>query len=377
MKKIFYLVLIFISNQAFSQFSFNAGENNLELSGLLNVNYNDRFYLSNHPDNKADVFKLATARFKLEGRVSNDYEYRLQLDMARLGFQADGEFPALLDANFTIKKLKFTNITMGYQKLPYSRSSLIGFEHQTMWQRGEIARGQVFSRRDLGVVLSKDYWKQRIGVMIGAFSGQGESIMSDVTGGDNDASGKLEYVGRLEVSYPTKFKYNETLDINHSDIPKVSLGLNGRYVERNNTLQTTNKDPYGLKIIGGVKSIMGMDLAANYKGFSFLFEAHQLNVIPNDKTLLQGLNKTSFNAIGSIVQLAYYEKHIKSAFIARYDDFIANDLIPNSTMKTLSGGYNYLMDGFNSMLRIQYWYRLDRTQTDTYDQIRIGWQKKF
>ena len=229
----------------------------------------------------------------------------------------------------------------------------------------------------MGVVLSKDYWKQRIGVMIGAFSGQGESIMSDVTGGDNDASGKLEYVGRLEVSYPTKFKYNETLDINHSDIPKVSLGLNGRYVERNNTLQTTNKDPYGLKIIGGVKSIMGMDLAANYKGFSFLFEAHQLNVIPNDKTLLQGLNKTSFNAIGSIVQLAYYEKHIKSAFIARYDDFIANDLIPNSTMKTLSGGYNYLMDGFNSMLRIQYWYRLDRTQTDTYDQIRIGWQKKF
>jgi len=29
------------------------------------------------------------------------------------------------------------------------------------------------------------------------------------------------------------------------------------------------------------------------------------------------------------------------------------------------------------MLRVQYWYRLDRTQTDTYDQIRIGWQQKF
>lgn len=366
-----------LCNSVFAQYSFNAGKNNLELSGLLNVNYNERFYLINHPDNKADVFKLATARFKLEGRVSNDYEYKLQLDMARLGFSSDGEFPALLDANFTIKKLKFTNITMGYQKIPYSRSSLVGFEHQTMWQRGEVARGQVFSRRDLGVVLAKDYWKQRVNVMLGAFTGQGESIMTDVTGGDNDASGKLEYVGRVELSYPSKFKYNETLDLNHTDIPKVSLGLNGRYVERQNTLQTINKDPYGLKIIGGAKTMLGMDLAANYKGFSFLFEAHNINVNPTDKTLLQGLNKTSLNAIGSIIQLSYYDRTLKSAFTARYDDFIPNDLIPNSTMQTLSGGYNFLLDGYNSMLRVQYWYRLDRTKTDTYDQIRIGWQQKF
>jgi hypothetical protein len=376
MKKILYIMLL-MSNAVFAQYSFNAGNNNLEVSGLLNMNYNNRFYLKDHPDNKADVFKLATARFKIEGRVSNDYEYKLQLDMARLGYSGDGEFPALLDANFTIKKLKFTNITMGYQKIPYSRSSLTGFEHQTMWQRGEVARGQVFSRRDLGVVLSKDYWKQRVNVMLGAFTGQGENIMTDVTGGDNDASGKLEYVGRVELSYPSKFKYNETLDLNHSDIPKISLGLNGRYVERQNTLQTLNKDPYGLKIIGGEKTMLGMDLAANYKGFSFLFEAHNMNVNPTDKSRLQGLNKTSFNAIGSIIQLSYYNRILKSAFTARYDDFIPNDLIPNSTMQTLSGGYNFLLDGYSSMLRVQYWYRLDRTQTDTYDQIRIGWQQKF
>jgi hypothetical protein len=384
-----------ISVPSFGQLTISNGSNVLEISGLLSTTYTQRFLPAGSINFKKDVFGLNTARFKLEGRYGHNYEYQLQLDFSRLGFSADGEFPAVLDANFTYKGLRFMDVEVGYQKVPYSRSSLTPFSSQPFWQRAEIARGGIFSRRDIGVCLSRDFWKQRINLVAGVFSGQGEYSLTSVTGGDNDPSGKLEYVARADIAWPCRYRYSEVLDVKHVPVPMFALGINGRYVERSQSLPAGLVD-YDLKIVAGKRTSLGFDLAAQYKGFSALFEMHQMTIRPdsnsfdNTKPLLLGKPTNYFRFGGVIAQLAYYNRKIKSGFLIRYDEFDPSDLVLNNTERTISYGYNFLLDGFRSMIRVQYWQRVGPwkdggfqsvTQTPgllrVNDQIRVGWQYAF
>src|SRR5690606_4134466 len=109
-----------------------------------------------------DRFKLRDARFFIEGRIGNTYEYKLQADLSSLGAtEVDPESPALYDAYITYKGFEPVNITVGYGKLPYSRASMVAFANSPYWQRAEVVRGDLFPRRDVGITLDKSLWKSR------------------------------------------------------------------------------------------------------------------------------------------------------------------------------------------------------------------------
>ena len=381
---------------AFSQLTLSNWDNVLEISGLLSVIYNTRYLPASETDHSKTYFGVNTARFKLEGRSGRNYEYQLQMDFSRLGYNANiGEFPAILDANFTYKGLEIFDAQVGYGKVPYSRSNLVPFGSQPLWQRGEIARGYIFSRRDVGVKLSKDFWQQRIMLQGGVYSGQGEQILTSVTGGDNDPSGTFEYIGRADISWPCRYRYSDVLDVNHVPVPMIAIGVNGRYVERKQSFPEGISD-FDLKVVAGKRSSIGFDVAAQYQGFSALFEMHQITIHPdsnefsNSKPLLQGKQTDYFRIGGVIAQLAYYNRKIKSGFIVRYDELNPNDLIPDNTDRAFCYGYNFLLNGFKSIIRIQYWQRVgpwkDGGFTSVRDypnvkrqdnQLRIGWQYAF
>lgn len=394
MKK-FYGILIFLVcfSDSYGQVTISNGYHTMEISGLVSANYNYRFLGPGDDDFTKNTFGLNTSRFSMEGRVGHDYEYKIQMDLSRLGFAGDGEFPSLLDAHMTFKGFPFFDITLGYDKIPYSRSSLTSFAHQPYWQRAELARGGIFSRRDIGICIRKDLWKQRINLAFGAYSGMGEYALTSVTGGDNDPSGTLEYVGRIDFSWPGRYRYNDVLDVTHVPVPMISIGTNARYVERAQSLP--GLADYDLKIIAGKKSGIGFDLAAQYKGFSGLLEWHQFTLTPdsnrfsNTRPLLQGKPTSFFRYGGVIGQIAYYNRRLKSGLLIRYDEFNPNDLIPNNTERTLSYCYVLLLNGYKSMIRIQYWQRLGPWKDGWFDnvrkyplrrvddQIRIGWQYAF
>lgn len=376
-----------------SQVVISNGYHVMEISGLISSHYTHRYLAPGNDNYRKNTFSLNNARLGFEGRVGSDYDYKIQLDFSRFGFAADGEFPALLDANLTYKGLPF-DITVGYDKIRYSRSNLTNFANQPYWQRAEIARGSIFSRRDVGVCLTKDLWQQRINLALGAYSGMGEFIMTSASNGDNDPSGTLEYVGRIDFSWPGRYRYNDVLDINHVPVPMISIGANGRYVKRAQSLN--GLVDYDLKVIAGKKEGLGFDLAAQYQGFSALVEWHRFTLTPdsnqysNTKPLLQGKPTNFFRYGGFIGQLAYYNKKLKSGLLVRYDEFNPNDLIQNNTDRTLSYAYVFMLNGYKSMIRIQYWQRLGPWKDGWFDdvrqypglqrvddQIRIGWQYAF
>src|SRR5262249_39598269 len=133
--------------------------------------------------------------------------------------------------------------------------------------------------------------------------------------------------------------------------PIISVGFNGRYVERTATI--AGLSDYDLKIISGEKKIIGMDVAVAFRGFSAQFEIHQLIINPTngDTSRLYQKATTYFRAGGLFGQLNYYNRKYKSGVYVRYDNFIPNDLVKDNMEQTVSFGYNFFLKGFRSMLR--------------------------
>lgn len=381
-----FVVLLLTATSTFAQLTISNGKHALEISGAISAYYNHRFLKSGELDKKKNRFKLRDAQVQFEGRIKDIIEYELQFDMVDIASGAsDPENPGLMDAYVLFKGLRFIDIKFGYSKLPYSRSSNVPFIYSPYLQRAELVRGALFSRRDVGFSILKSFWKQRVNAEVGVYTGLGENSLL----GDNDASGALEYIGRLSVAYPARYRFRE-VDTKVSPIPMFVIAANGRYTERNLPLGEFfpggSTGEYGIKVIDGKKLTYGIDFSAQYKGVSLQFELHQIKGTPQDTAsgLLQGytLAQTDgyFKAGGYLMQANYYAKCLKSIFSGRYEELNLNDLATGISRR-FSVAYCYQIDGFNSMIKVQYFHILEEeTSIDPLKwdkQIRIGWQFLF
>lgn len=358
----------------------------LEISSNFSGFYNYRALKSGEVDESKNRFKLRDAQLGIDGRVGNDFEYSLKIDFADMAANnintvIDPENPGLLNANITYKGFDFFDIEMGYGKLYYSRNVMVPFENSAYWQGAELTRGSIFSSRDVGVTLKKNFWKQRANVYLGAYTGLGELSLS----GDNDPSGQLEYVGRVDVSYPSRFRYRE-VDERHAPIPMFSLGIAGRYANKKlpngTTLPTDATSTYGIKVIDGERFVYGFDAAFQYMGFSGQFEMHQIKAKPQNSNnpLFQNYTQTQtkgyFLAGGYVAQLNYYVKPWKMIISARYEELDLNDLVVGNS-KRFSPAIAHKLKGGNAMIKFQYFNILKEESIDVFnwkEQFRLGMQ---
>ena len=364
----------------------NNGKHILEISGSLSTYYNHRTLKEGVSEKDKNRFNIRDAQLMIEGRKGNLYEYRIQMDFADLTQgSTDPENPGLMDAWFKYKGFKWFDVQVGYGKIQYSRSSIVPFSYSTYWQRPELFRGQFFSRRDIGLTLSKSFWQRRIELIAGVYTGLGE-VSARI--GENDASGGLEYVGRAELSWPTYYR-NRDLDILHSPIPMIALGVGTRYA--NKVLPAGEFFPsgavgdYGVKVISGKKHTYGIDVSAQWKGFSAQFEVHQIKGTPADTNsfLLRNYtvaqSKGYFLSGGYYGQLSYFSRKLKTALSLRFEEYNISDLVAGTNQR-VAVAVAYQIDGFNSMIKAQWTHPIEEEILDAIDwreQFRIGWQVMF
>ncbi|TVQ79929.1 MAG: hypothetical protein EA358_02780 [Flavobacteriales bacterium] len=363
----------------------------MEISGGVSSYFNYRVLKPDalNQNRNKDRFRLRDAQIQIEGRIGNLYEYELQVDFVDLASFATGEIdpenPGLMDAYVRYKGLGFMDIQFGYGKLNYSRSSMVPFTQTPYWQRAQIVRGDIFSRRDVGLTLMKNLWRQRINMSAGVYTGLGEITLR----GDNDASGGLEYVGRVDVAYPSRFRYRD-IDTRITPIPMFALGVNARYAEKNlpegGRFPTFSTGEYGLKVINGERYVYGLDAAFQYMGFSAQFEIHQLLARPQleNDPLFRGLpveiHEGFVRAGGYFGQVNYFSKKFKTILSGRFEELNLTDLEQGASQR-LSIAVAYQIRGFDSMIKFQYFSILsEETLVDPLrwtEQFRIGWQLNF
>jgi hypothetical protein len=346
MKKLYLsIAILLIPLFSNAQFLITKNDNELGISGVITTLYNYDFLKPGNTDKSKNSFYLRDAQLEIEGKLKKNYEFKLHLDFANwISGINDPETPGFMDAYMVYKGLKFMDLKIGYQKLPYSRNSLVSFDYSPYFHRAEFTKGDVFSHRDIGITLKKEILNDQLKLFAGIYSGMGENSISQ----PNDMTGKPEYLARIEYNYPESMKYRE-IDLDNSETFAFSIGLNGRYAEK---ASYTGYD-YLIKTINGKKSLYGFDLYGKYMGFSFSFEANQALLKPNTYDLTAGYITDYVKAGGWLLQANYYLKSIHSAVSARYDESNLNDLVPGK-YAAFSLSYMYFLKHYDSVIRLNY-----------------------
>ena len=387
--QLLYLFFALFPSLLIAQVTIQNGNHVLEISGSTSTYANYRELKPTSNNRNKDRFRLRDAQLQLEGRIGNIWEYELQVDFVDLASSStgviDAENPGLMDAHVTYKGLKWFEVKAGYGKLDYSRSSLVPFIYTPYWQRAQIARGDLFSRRDVGLQLSKSFWKQRVYVSGGVYTGLGEISLR----GDNDASGQPEFVGRAEFAYPTRYRHRD-IDDRITPIPMFAIGLNARYTDKTQpegrSLPEDAAGEFGWRVIDGKRYAYGLDFAFQYQGFSAQFEIHQLRAEPSRVTdpLFVGLSPQQTRgyvlAGGYLAQINYFYKDIKTIFSLRYEELDLNDLVPGRSQR-FSPAIAYQINGYNAMIKFQYFNNLGTQESIDplrwNEQFRLGIQLAF
>jgi hypothetical protein len=380
---------LFAISKTNAQLTITNGKHILEISGSFSYYYNDRQLKFGEEDRSKNRFKLRDAQLDIEGRVGSDYEYNIKVDFADMaannqGALVDPENPGLMEATVKYKGFDFLDVEMGYGKVYYSRSSLNPFNFSPYWQRAELVRGSIFSRRDVGVTLMKNFWKQRANIYIGAYTGLGELSLA----GENDPSGQLEYIGRFDIAYPARYRYRE-IDDRITPIPMFSVGVNGRIMNKKlpagEAFPDNATSEYGIKVIDGKRYVYGLDASFQYMGFSGQFEIHQIKSEPQNENdpLFQNLTPQQTKGYilsgGYIAQANYFIKNIKTIVSARYEELDLNDLVKGKSER-FSTAIAYQMSSYNAMIKFQYFNILKEENIDLLkweEQFRIGMQFQF
>lgn len=352
------------------QFTLASDQKVIQFSGYIVPFFNYRFYASDETDFSKNRFNMDFAVIRMDGMSGKHIHYEIQMNLPAIySTDLSDEFLMQSTIEWRTRKDDF-NARLGYDKIPFSRASLNPQTASIFMQRPEMVRGKTFNRRDCGITLEKNFWNKRLNIYTGVYTGQGiNSII-----GDNDKNGKFLYAARMEASYPARSRFEE-VDLNHLAIPNFSAAASVMYTEKS---VTTGID-YPILTVDGKKFSYEYDASVSYKGFTFLGEYTAYKITPQDTTLLYGKPTDYYVANGYYLTATYASKKWKSVFGIRYDSFNPSDLVLYDRKNTLGIGYDYMLDGLNSVIKVHFFKRMkDGTaQAWSEDQLRIGWQYKF
>ncbi len=405
---------IFLSATSYAQFSdlqnnnlgptpfvLSSDNNTMEIRGRASFYYQNRFLKQGNNDLKHNGFDVKDADIDFFGKTASKFTYEFHLSIVDLvtssahGASYDPTNPGVKAAYLQYTGF-LVHVKLGYDKLPFSQGSLSEVWGTPMWSHANLFGGDFFSRRDLGLTLQSRLWKSRINLYAGVYSGMGENFFEY----GNDASGRFEYIGRAEFSYPGKMKYH-IIDEENSSVFRFRVAANARYTDKSqpdggNIIADYPDMPgmYGVRMVNGKRGVYGADAMVKYKGISATFETDMMRIQPanNNDPLYYGtagtFNGKYINAGGYCAGLNYDWQKIRSVFSVMYEDFNANDLAINASSAHTAGqqawlylGYAYMVNGFGSVFKIEY-YRpaIESTSLNSlkyYGQVRIGYQVTF
>ena len=390
-----------VANAQFSEFQNNAGStftlssdnNTLQIGGRISGYYEYRTLKSGVTNLSHNGWAMKDGDIDLLGKTSSKFVYEFHisvLDLATAAATQNTNNPA--NPGIKAGYLQYVgwpvSIKLGYDKLPYSQGSLNEVYGTPMWSHANLYGGDLFSRRDFGLTLNYQGWKNRINLYAGAYSGMGENFFEY----GNDASGTFQYVGRAEFSYPGKMKY-QPIDEENSPIPQFRVAVNGRYEDKTQpagqSITTNYPDApgvYGTRIFDGKQTVYGGDFMFKYRGISVLFETDMMRMQPTSPTdpLYEGtpasFNGGHVNAGGYVTGINYNWQNIKSVFSVQYESFNTNDLV-SGHQEWLYLGYAYKVNGFNSVFKVEYYIPTEEDKAQAplkyTGQLRVGYQIVF
>ncbi|MCW9705400.1 porin [Fodinibius salsisoli] len=261
-------------------------------------------------------FNINYGRFKLSGIFDNKFGYNLQATMLKS--------PSVIDANIYFKPISNLSIKTGLFKSPFTHEYLTGASSILFIDRSVVVN-QLGTKRQLGIQVDTYTSNQRFRFTGGVFNGNNY-------GGNNNADGHFQYIGRAEAylgqNSTSTAKVGVSISHEQKDTPATSGNLQSTFQGK----QT---------LIGSYFSINQNKLLLDGEIIYGWMES------PNDQ---------EYNPYGYYFTAGYDVTPV-SQLLLRWDSFSGESL--TGDMDSIVAGFNYVPNKFTK-LKLNYILPTDR-----------------
>ncbi len=315
-------------------------EVSLSLGGLIQAQGDfgdrgdDRFSDAN------DRFYLRRARLNASGHFMEDFDFRLEMDLAGSLGNTTGYRAQMTDGYINWSHYAAANIRAGQFKTPFGFEQLYADPRLLTIERSMV-NDRLTLNRQIGVQLGGDLLDKRLSYAVGSFNGSGTNTNAN----DND---KFMWVGRLSA-VPVK--------AGTADSPLTwSVGGNAFSTEDTALSQTsdfrfdsTPTTPAADNLFTGKRKGYGVDTQLLVGPFELWAEALQVRWEATD-----GRPRPTLDSKGFYVQAALYVVPKKFQVVAKYETFDPNSDASNDDTNTTTVGLNYYIKGHDLKVMVDY-----------------------
>lgn len=298
------------------------------------------------PDDN-DRFYLRRARINASGKLPEDFEFRVELDLAGTLARTTGLRAQMTDGYIFWNHYHAFGVRVGQFKTPFGFEQLYGDPRLFTIER-TLVNDRLTLSRQIGAQVEGNLLDQHLYYALGAFNGTG------VNNNFND-NNKLAWVGRLaatpwrggDAQHPANWSFGG----NYFTSDDLALSEPADF-GFDSTPATADRD----NLFTGKHTGWGVDSQLKMGPFDVWAEYLKARFEPDDKR-----PQPTLESDGWYLQAAVFAVPKKLQLVAKYDTFDPNRQAVNDDTKTLTLGLNYLVRGDDIKIQVDY-LRADSTK---------------
>jgi phosphate-selective porin OprO and OprP len=291
-----------------------------------------------------DRFYLRRARLNATGRFLEEFDFRLEMDLAGSLSNTSGMRAQMTDGYINWNRFAAVNVRAGQFKTPFGFEQLYADPRLLTIERS-LANDRLTLNRQIGVQVAGELLDKRLGYAAGAFNGSGVNTNAN----DN---GKFLWVGRLSAvpwragSGDGAMSWSVGGNAFTTEDTALSQPSEFRF---DSTPATADRD----NLFTGKRKGYGVDTQVLVGPFELWAEALQVRWEATD-----GRPRPTLESDGWYVQASVYAVPKKLQVVAKYETFDPNRDASKDETNTATLGLNYYIKGHDLKLMLD-WMRVD------------------
>jgi phosphate-selective porin OprO/OprP len=314
-------------------------EQSLTIGGLIQAQFDDGDKGDSRFANDNGRFYLRRARLNASGHFLEDFEFRLEMDLAGSLSNTSALRAQMTDGYINWSHYSAANIRIGQFKTPFGFEQLYADPKLITIERS-LVNDRLTENRQVGAQVGGDLADKRVSYAVGVFNGNG------VNNNANDNNGFLK-VGRLSVT-PWQGAVGgstATWSIAGNGYSSKDTGLALSDLGLDSTPTTADKDG----LFTGKRTGYGVDSQLVSGPFEVWGEYLNVRFEPDSK-----IPAAKLTSKGWYGQASLYLVPKRFQIVAKYETFDPNDQKDADDTKTATLGANYYIKGNELKVMVNY-----------------------